>query len=193
MAWHKGEWWPLYVPEWYSPRVSQYFFDPYSFTHILHGVFFYGLLGWWPQLIWGNSWWWVWLAGPGVSFLLELAHEFLENSDRVIQMYRTKSGTSGLYQGDSIQNIIGDLVSCTFGWYLSALCVHFGVWWLILVWTIVSELALVFYMRDSLFLILFQLTFNIQAIKTWQAEKVPAHGKPQTNQDEIDALKSHPS
>ena len=34
--------------------------------------------------------------------------------------------------------------------------------------------------------------FFFQAIKTWQAEKVPAHGKPQTNQDEIDALNSHP-
>ena len=30
--------------------MSQHFFDPYSFCHILHGFIFFGLWGWWPEL-----------------------------------------------------------------------------------------------------------------------------------------------
>jgi len=47
MAWHNGKWWPLFVPEWYHPRASQHFFDPYSLLHVLHGFIYFGLWGWW--------------------------------------------------------------------------------------------------------------------------------------------------
>ena len=62
-------------------RVSQHFFDPYSFCHILHGFIFYGLWGWWPELVWGYNWWWVWLLGAVLAVLGELVHELIENSD----------------------------------------------------------------------------------------------------------------
>jgi len=190
MAWHNGEWWPLYVPEWYSPRVSQHFFDPYSFCHILHGFIFFGLWGWWPELVWGYAWWWVWLVGPALSLLAELSHEIIENSEWMINLYRNNSGTSGLYQGDSAQNIVGDLLSCTFGWYLTALCVHYQVWWVILIWTVTSEVGLLLYMRDNGVLVVVQLSCNIQAIKDWQAEKVPDEGKPtETKPEELEKLK----
>ena len=79
-------------------RVSQHFFDPYSFCHILHGFIFYGLWGWWPELVWGRAWWWVWLAGAGLAVLAELCHEIIENSEWVIQLYRSNSGTSSQYE-----------------------------------------------------------------------------------------------
>ena len=112
MAWHTGKWWPLYVPEWYAPRyvmshvskdvklplfyittyffyrVSQHFFDPYSFCHILHGFIFYGLWGWWPELVWGYAWWWVWLLGAVLGVMAELVHELIENSEWCIELYR---------------------------------------------------------------------------------------------------------
>jgi hypothetical protein len=55
--------------------------------------------------------WWVWLVGAALSLLAELTHELVENSEWMIQLYRNNSGTSGLYQGDSSQNI-GTRVKC---------------------------------------------------------------------------------
>ena len=78
--------------------MSQHFFDPYSFCHVLHGFIFYGLWGWWPELVWGRAWWWVWLAGAGLAVLAELCHEIIENSEWVIQLYRSNSGTSSQYE-----------------------------------------------------------------------------------------------
>jgi len=178
MAWHNGEWWPLYVPEWYAPRVSQHFFDPYSFMHIMHGFIFYGCWGWWPELVWGYTWWWVWIAGAACNFLAELTHEIIENTPCIIQCFRQNSGTSALYNGDAWQNIVGDLISCMFGWYVIALTCYYEVCvYVIPIWVITTEIALVLYMRDSAILVVVMLICPIEAIKTWQAEKVPDEGK----------------
>jgi len=173
MAWHDGEWWPLYVPDWYAPRVSQYFFDPYSFCHILHGFIFYGLWGWWPELVWGYNWWWVWLLGAVLAVLGELVHELIENSEWCIELYRNNSGTSGQYDGDSVQNILGDLMSCLFGWYVTALLHLAGYPWIVVIWTVISEAILIWYMRDCGLLICIQLICPIKAIQAWQAEGIP--------------------
>ena len=115
MAWHNGKFWPLYVPEWYHPKVSQYFFDPYSFCHILHGFIFYGLWGWWvPSTFgWGETqtWWWTWVCGAFLGLFMEFCHEMIENSEIGISRFRNTSGTSEFYKGDSLQNIIGDIIS----------------------------------------------------------------------------------
>ena len=41
--------------------------------------------------------------------------------------------------GDSIQNILGDLFSCGLGYVLGTLFAALELWWLSLVWVIVSE------------------------------------------------------
>ena len=145
MAWHNGEWWPLYVPDWYHPRVSQHFFDPYSFLHILHGFIFYGCWGWWPPQLFcsDDCWWWIWLVGPVLALLAELTHEIVENSDWMIQLYRSNSGTSGLYEGDSAQNIVGDLISALFGWYLTALLHEAGHPWIVVIWYLITEVIII--------------------------------------------------
>jgi len=173
MAWHNGEWWPLYVPDWYAPRVSQHFFDPYSFLHILHGFIFYGLWGWWPELIWGRAWWWVWLVGALLAVLGELVHEVIENSDYIIQLYRKNSGTSGQYEGDSTQNIVGDLISATFGWYLTAALHLAGFPWLVVIWYLITEAVLTWYMRDCGLLLCLQLIYPVESIRKWQEEGIP--------------------
>ena len=143
-------------------RVSQHFFDPYSFCHILHGFIFYGLWGWWPELVWGHVWWWPWLAGAALAVLAELTHEVIENSQWMIELYRQNSGTSGQYQGDSSQNITGDLISALTGWYIT-LGLHIaGYPWLVVIWTIISEAFLIWYMRDCGLFICIQLMCPIK-------------------------------
>lgn len=173
MAWDNGAWWPLYVPQWYSPNVSRYFFDPYSFTHILHGVVLYYLwflLGFGPEF------------GAVVMFVFEFTWEVVENSDAVVERYRSTSGTSQEYKGDSFQNIIGDLISCEIGYLISFVChVILGKFWLSIVLYVVIEISLLFYMRDSLTVTLFTLISPNETISKWQAHGVEIARKAEKN------------
>ena len=130
MAWHKGVWWPLYTPAWYAPNVSQFMFDPYSFTHVLHGFIFQLFLGRLISFMQG---------GFLVCILLELSWELLENSEFMIKRFRENSGTSGEYKGDSVQNIFGDLLACATGFIISTVFHIQGIWWVGLIWIVVSE------------------------------------------------------
>ena len=132
MAWHNGVWWPLYTPAWFSPKVSQFMFDPYSFTHLLHGFIFQLILGRFLSFFHG---------GFLICILLELSWEVLENSELVMKKFRENSGTSGQYKGDSVQNIIGDVVACGSGFVMGNVFHSHGVWWLSLVWIGVSEVS----------------------------------------------------
>jgi len=168
MAWHKGSWWPLYVPHWYSPSVSQHPFDPYSFTHILHGFIFF--LIYYPL---GYNL----LKGLLLVFTLELFWETLENRPAVIKKYRLTSGTSPDYNGDSYQNILGDLLACTLGYLVSWLFREMGAWWLSLIWLCISEVGCLLYMRDCLALTFFTLVVPEALvpkakIMKWQEEGV---------------------
>lgn len=168
MAWHKGSWWPLFVPQWYSPNVSQHPFDPYSFTHILHGLIFFLLF--YPL---GYNL----FSGLLLVFTLEFFWETLENRPSVIQKYRLTSGTSPDYNGDSYQNILGDLLACTFGYLISWMFQEMGVWWVSLIWLLVSEVGCLLYMRDCLILTFFTLVVPEALvpkanIMQWQEEGV---------------------
>ena len=163
MAWHKGEWKPIYCPQWYSPGVSQHPFDPYSFTHILHGVILFYV--------------WHWLGfsysvGFLVMFCVELTWELAENSERVIERYRQTSGTSEDYEGDSYQNILGDLTACQSGYILSSFFNAIGMAKLSFIWYVVTEIVLIFYMRDCLTLTMVTLFFPNKKVSKWQQEGV---------------------
>lgn len=174
MAWHSGAWWPLYVPQWYSPKVSKHLFDPYSFTHILHGVVLYYL-------------WYLLGFGPAVGYLtmfaLEFAWEWIENSKTVVERYRKTSGTSGEYNGDSFQNSIGDLIACEVGYTISLLF-HYvlGKFWLSIAFYFVIEIGLLIYMRDSLTVTLVTLIKPNESISKWQAQGVEIARKAETKQ-----------
>ena len=43
--------------------------------------------------------------------------------------------------GDSIQNILGDILSCALGYILGTLFLALDVWWLSLVWIVLSEVS----------------------------------------------------
>lgn len=140
----------------WTSHNSQHLFDPYSFTHVLHGVIFYGLLAWLvPRLTreWRFS----------LATLLECGWELLENSEIVIQRYRDSTASLG-YAGDSIYNAMGDIVSCAAGFWVAR---YLGLRWSV-VFIIVVELVLLAWIRDNLTLNIVMLLHPIEAIKNWQ-------------------------
>lgn len=150
-----GEYWPWAGDIW-SKHGSQHLFDPYSFTHVLHGVAFCGLLAWGlPRLplVWRLC----------LAVLLEAAWEVLENSPVVIERYR--AGTIALgYEGDSIANSLADIFCCVAGFLLAA---RLG-FWRALVFFVLVELFLLVWIRDGLLLNVLMLIYPIEAIKQWQ-------------------------
>lgn len=147
----------LWVSDAWSSDTSQHLLDPYSFTHVLHGVVFGWLILWLaPRLAWA---WQLWLA-----VAVESAWELIENSEFVIRRYR--EGTAALgYFGDSIVNSLGDIAMCGLGFLL--------VRWLgfrrSLVLFVAVEAVLLFWIRDSLILSLLMLIYPVEGIKHWQA------------------------
>jgi hypothetical protein len=139
-----------------SSHNSQHLFDAYSFTHVLHGVVFYGLLAWIaPRL---SPAWRLWLA---VS--VEALWEVVENSEVVIRRYRAATIALG-YQGDSIANSLGDILSCGLGF---ALARRLGWRGSLMVFT-VTELVLLVWIKDCLVLNVIMLIRPIEGIKAWQ-------------------------
>ena len=140
-----------------SAKNSQHLLDPYSFTHVLHGVLFFWLIA----LAFRRM-------APGrqllLALLLEAAWEVFENSSFVIDRYRTATAALG-YQGDTVVNSIGDLVCAMAGFLVAR---HLGVYRSIMLFLFV-ELILILWIRDSLLLQIMMLVRPVEAIKLWQA------------------------
>ena len=150
-----------YVKFWhgvvYSSENSQHFSDWYSFTHILHGFAFYGLL---------------WLVGRRwplglrlvLATVLEATWEVLENTDTVIERYREVT-ISLDYYGDSVLNSVADVFAMLVG-FLAAARLR---WWGTLVTAIAVELFLAYAIRDNLTLNVLMLVYPLEAVRVWQA------------------------
>lgn len=141
----------------WSMHNSQHVLDPYTFSHVLHGVVFFGLLhliarGRWPR------------ARIVVAAAMEAAWELLENTEQVIQHYR-ETTISLDYHGDSVANSVSDILFCT-GGYLFAAAVP---GWVAAASFVLTELLLLAWIRDSLVVNVIMLVWPIEAIKTWQS------------------------
>lgn len=151
-----GEWSLVSADAWGSHN-SQHLFDPYSLTHMLHGVLFCGALALVvPRL--GSAWRFA------ASVILECLWELLENSPLVIDRYRTATAALG-YTGDSVLNSVGDVVSCAAGFWLAR---RLG-WWRSIALVAIIEVGLLFWIRDNLTLNIIMLIYPIDAIRLWQA------------------------
>lgn len=139
-----------------SSNNSQHFLDPYALTHVLHGVAFYWIISWlWPRMRLARQ---VLLA-----IALEAAWEVCENTNFVIERYRTATAALG-YTGDTVVNSLGDILCCLAG-FLIAQRLGFRR---SLIAFIVLELILILWIKDSLLLEILMLISPIEAIKSWQ-------------------------
>lgn len=147
----------IYVHEaWGSSHTSQHLLDPYTFTHILHGVLFFWLSG----LIFKNlsmNWRYA------VAVCVEAAWEVLENSNYIIEKYRENTASLD-YFGDSIVNSFGDVLACVAGFWIAA---KLG-WGRSLIFFVLVEFFLLIWIRDSLLLNILMLLWPLDGIKEWQ-------------------------
>jgi hypothetical protein len=136
--------------------TSQTFLDPYSFTHLLHGFMFAGILLLVTRRM-PTSW------RLCVAIVLEGIWEILENSNAVIDRYREATAALG-YHGDTVMNSMGDIVCCGVGLLIAR---KLG-WLRSLPIFIATEIVLLFWIRDSLVLEIIMLIHPFEAIKVWQ-------------------------
>ena len=146
----------VWVGDWCSSNTSQQLLDPYSLTHVLHGFLFFWLM----ILVFKRvpSAWQLWLA-----MLLESAWEVLENTNFVINKYRTETAALG-YQGDTIVNSLGDLSCALIGFVIAR---RIGFVRSLIVFVLI-EVVLTLWIHDSLLLQLLMLIRPIETIKLWQ-------------------------
>jgi hypothetical protein len=139
-----------------SSSNSQQLFDPYSFTHILHGF----LLFWIISLVFRR------LAPEwqlSLAIVCEAAWEVFENTPLVINRYRTETAALG-YQGDTVVNSLGDLMCAVVGILIAR---QLGFRRSLIVFLVV-EVVLLVWIRDSLLLEILMLIRPIAAVKHWQ-------------------------
>ena len=139
-----------------SRHNSQHLVDPYSFTHILHGILEFWLIG----LVFRKvpvAWRFV------IAIFIESSWEVVENTNYVINRYR-EATISLDYYGDSILNSLADIVCCGAGFLIAQ---KIKLWWSLAVF-VVMEVILLFWIHDSLLLNILMLIWPIDSVKHWQ-------------------------
>jgi hypothetical protein len=146
----------------WSSENSQRLADPYSFSHIVHGMLFYAAL---------------WLVARKlpvrhrllIALALEAGWEILENSPFIINRYREATISLG-YVGDSVLNSLSDVLMMTIG-FLFAFRAPARI---SVAAVILMEIGCALWVRDNLTLNIIMLIHPVDAIKHWQMAGAPA-------------------
>ena len=151
-----GDWWPWSWDVW-SRHNSQHLMDPYSLSHIQHGIGLYLIL----TLLFRRQLS-IEMRVLAVA-MVEATWEVAENTRFMIERYREVT-ISLDYYGDSIVNSLGDFGFCLLG----VLIARRLPWWASLSLFIVLELLSIWWIRDSLLLNILMLLYPLEAIRQWQ-------------------------
>ncbi len=156
----------IWVSDPFSPDMSQQLADWYSFSHLIHGFIFFGLLH---------------LAAPRLTVAtrlliamgIEIAWEFTENTPAVIQHYRQQALAAG-YTGDSIVNSVSDTLMMSTGFFIAS---RLKTRYVVAI-ALALELFTALTIRDNLTLNVFNLIAPtdwavVRHIHEWQAEARP--------------------
>jgi Protein of unknown function (DUF2585) len=151
----------VWITDVWTSHCSQHLADPYSITHMSHGLIFCGVFALF-RCKWPVAWQFV------VSIAIAAAWEILENSAFIINRYR-ESTMSLDYMGDSVVNSLGDIGSCGLGFILAR---RLGWKWSFAIFA-ATELILLALIRDNLTLNVIMLLHPFEFIKQWQNGLTP--------------------
>lgn len=143
-----------------SSETSQHLSDPYTFSHVIHGVLFYALIR-----LAGHRRRAGFTFGQGllIATALESAWEIFENSPAIIGRYRAATIALG-YQGDSVLNSVSDILAMMTGFATAAglpPVASIGI-------VLLIEGGLAYLIRDNLSLNIIMLMHPFEAIRAWQ-------------------------
>jgi Protein of unknown function (DUF2585) len=150
-----------YIKLWHGQVVSsensQHISDWYTPSHIIHGFLFFGAL-WLVARRLSVGW------RLAIATLVECAWEIVENSDAVIERYRTVT-ISLDYFGDSVLNSVCDVLAMVLGFYMAS---RLPVWATVAL-ILVAEATTILLIRDGLALNVLMLLYPLDSVANWQA------------------------
>ena len=140
----------------WGSESSQNFIDPYTSSHVLHGILFFAFLTYFFRRFSLE-------VKMFLSLLIEVGWEILENSPLIINRYRSVTASYG-YEGDSILNSTSDVLFMLLGFWIAARL----PWKWTLTFFVGVEVLMLFLYRDNLALNVLMLVYPLDVVRDWQ-------------------------